>query len=163
MVSIVVVSQIILILLLMKHSILLNRLENIFSNRKWAAILEGVNIFGEKGNHKIWKMIILSYFFQGVRITGMYAVAISLGIKVPFYAFFIIVPIVYIATLLPISLGGLGVREGAMVFLMSRLGVSTVDGVSLAFLIYLNLVFIGLVGGVLQFAVAIQNRYQLQS
>jgi hypothetical protein len=49
-------------------------------------------------------------------------------------------PAVAIAQVLPISLGGLGVREGAFVLFLGPLGVATSQAVALGLLVYgLNL------------------------
>lgn len=63
--------------------------------------------------------------------------------------FFVIMPLVYICTILPFSLGGLGVREGALVYLLAKMGVPASDGVALSFLIYINPVLVDSVGGIL--------------
>ena len=86
----------------------------------------------------------------------------AIGLSLPLRAFFAVVPMVYLATLLPISLGGLGVREGALVFLLARLGVPTSSAVTLSFLIYLNQVFLGMLGGSLQLARLLSSRRRVE-
>ena len=74
----------------------------------------------------------------------------GLGISVPAYVFFAVAPLVYIATMLPISLGGLGLREGSFVYLLSLFGVHSSSAIMLALLIYLNQVILAVSGGVIQ-------------
>jgi len=83
-------------------------------------------------------------------IVASFALGQALGIDVPLVMYFIVIPLAYFATLLPISLGGLGVREGVLTVLLVRLGGVDTDAVLLALLIYFNRVLIGLVGGVVQ-------------
>ena len=59
-------------------------------------------------------------------------------------------PIVYISTILPVSLGGLGVREGTLVYLLAKVGVLSSDAVALSFLIHFNRVAVGSIGGITQ-------------
>lgn len=89
--------------------------------------------------------------FQSSDIIASFILANSIGISLPLSPFFVIIPIIYIVTLLPISLGGLGVREGALTYLLSGFGVAPADAVICALLIYLNRLFVSSIGGVIQF------------
>jgi hypothetical protein len=51
--------------------------------------------------------------------------------------------------MLPVSMSGLGVREGAYVYLFAQAGVSTAQALAMSLLIYALRVAAGLVGGVL--------------
>ena len=81
----------------------------------------------------------------------MFFISWALHLILPLTAFFAAVPIVYLATLLPISLGGLGVREASFAFLLAQFNVSASDTITLSFLVYLNQVFIGILGWFVQF------------
>jgi hypothetical protein len=93
-------------------------------------------------------LVLFSLLFQAARIVACFALAKSLNISVPLSLFFVIMPLVYVLTLLPVSLGGLGVREGALVYFLGKLGVSPVDAVALSFLIYFNGLIIASFGGI---------------
>jgi glycosyltransferase 2 family protein len=73
-----------------------------------------------------------------------------LRIHLPFSYFLILFPIVYLATVLPISIGGIGVREGVLVYFLSQSGVPTSDAISLSFLVYMNRMISALIGGGIQ-------------
>ncbi len=75
----------------------------------------------------------------------------ALHIHQPFVVYLLIMPIVYVMTTLPISLGGVGVREGVLTFFLVRVGVPTSDAVLLSLIIYGNRVLVSLIGGILQF------------
>jgi hypothetical protein len=66
-------------------------------------------------------------------------------------------PIVYLVTILPISIGGLGVREGTLVMILSFVNIETSEAVILSFLIYLNRILIGGVGGIIQLSSILIN------
>lgn len=87
-----------------------------------------------------------------VQVGGAVSVAISaraLGVEQPLSVWFSVVPLVALAMVLPISIGGFGVRENAMAFLLADQGVSVDKGVGVALLWGLSQIAIGLVGGVL--------------
>jgi hypothetical protein len=88
--------------------------------------------------------------FQSTDIITSFILAKSLNISLPLSTFFVVIPIVYIVTLLPISLGGLGVREGVLTYLLSRLGVMPADAVLCSLLIYTNRLLVSLIGGIIQ-------------
>lgn len=74
-----------------------------------------------------------------VVVTGLLA-ARALGLNVSLTAALAFMPAVAIAQVLPISLGGLGVREGAFVLFLGPLGVPAAQAVALGLLVYgLNL------------------------
>ncbi|MHC4949053.1 MAG: lysylphosphatidylglycerol synthase transmembrane domain-containing protein [Planctomycetota bacterium] len=56
-------------------------------------------------------------------ILRTWIVAAALGVDLPLAAFFVVVPIELLIIRLPISFDGFGLREGAFVFFLSRLGV----------------------------------------
>lgn len=95
--------------------------------------------------------IVLSGLFQLSSIIASFLIARALHIDLPFIVFLAVMPLVYVVTVLPISLGGLGVREGTLSFLLTRIGVTLPDAILFAFAMYLNQLFVGLVGGVIQF------------
>ncbi len=93
-------------------------------------------------------VLALSALAQALDLLVAYLLAQALGIELYFGLFFIIIPITYVVTLIPISLGGVGVREGILSYLLTRVGVLATDAVTLAFLIYLMRVLIGILGGI---------------
>ncbi|MEW5828769.1 MAG: lysylphosphatidylglycerol synthase transmembrane domain-containing protein [Chloroflexota bacterium] len=113
-------------------------------------IFSGMQTLNNLQSKTILALFLLSIAFQGVNIVGAFVLSRAIGENLPLSAFFAVLPIVYLATLLPISLGGLGVREGSLVFLLAFYSVPTSEAITLSFLIYLNQVFVGLIGGLLQ-------------
>jgi uncharacterized membrane protein YbhN (UPF0104 family) len=56
-----------------------------------------------------------------------------------------------VVTLIPATVGGLGVREAAVVYLMSALGVPSVDALTLSLLTFaITVVAIGMLGGIFE-------------
>lgn len=87
-----------------------------------------------------------------VQMGGAIAVAFSsraLGVAEPLSLWFAVVPLVALAMVLPISIGGFGVRENAMSLLLAEQGVPAATGVAVALLWGLSTIVTGLVGGAL--------------
>lgn len=96
------------------------------------------------------RVLLLSAFFQSGDIVATFILSKAIGISLPLHVFFVVIPIVYLATVLPVSMGGVGVREGTIVYLLSQLGVENSMSITLSFLIYLNRVLIGGLGAIVQ-------------
>lgn len=71
----------------------------------------------------------------------------ALQVEQPLSVWFSVVPLVALAAVLPISIGGFGVRTNAMTFLLVEQGVTLDRAVGVALLWELSLLVIGLMGG----------------
>ena len=59
-----------------------------------------------------------------------------------------VVPLIYLTEALPISINGLGVREGAFVFFFTKIGVSKEEAFAVGLLVIsIRYIFIMLMGG----------------
>jgi uncharacterized membrane protein YbhN (UPF0104 family) len=87
-----------------------------------------------------------------VQIGGAVVVALmarTLQVELPLAVWFSVVPLVALLMVLPVSIGGFGMRENAMEFLLGEQGVPTDKAVAVALLWGLAGIVTGLVGGVL--------------
>jgi len=87
-----------------------------------------------------------------VQIGGTLAVALvarTVRVDPGLGAWFAVAPLVALIETVPISIGGFGVRENAMEYLLSRHGVPGEQGIAVALLCGLTRICAGLVGGVL--------------
>ncbi len=93
----------------------------------------------------------VSIVFQFVSILMRYLIAYSVGIEVSFLSFLVFIPLINIVTLLPISLGGHGLREGAFLFFFSQVGLTKEEAwiISLGSLLIFTIT--ALVGAVIYF------------
>lgn len=103
------------------------------------------------------KAVLLSVILQGSYSAVFYFVGLSLGIKLNIIHYLIFVPIIGSITILPISIGGLGLRDNAAVVLFSALGVAADRVVAMTLINFAFLFFIGIVGGII-YAIALHNR-----
>ncbi|MCS6885599.1 MAG: lysylphosphatidylglycerol synthase transmembrane domain-containing protein [Acidobacteriota bacterium] len=95
-----------------------------FNKQIWAERLREVAAL-TKGLAKNYRVLItaslLSVGAQFAAILAMDQLSLAVGARSDLTSMFLIVPIVFLASALPLSPGGLGTREAAMVFLMSEL------------------------------------------
>lgn len=92
---------------------------------------------------------IISLCIQTTFILLTVYLANILGIEIPLILWFLVWPLAKLSALLPISMGGIGVREVALAALLSRLAVPSADAVALGFLWESVLICGGLFGGIL--------------
>jgi hypothetical protein len=81
------------------------------------------------------KVTIICFLNHGLFIITVYLITLSLNVQVSVILLCIFIPLVALVTMVPISLGGLGVQEGAYVYLFSRSGLSVQESFAVAFLI----------------------------
>jgi len=83
------------------------------------------------------KTLLLSFFFtlmaHATRVLIFYFVALSFNISVPLIYFFFFIPLVTLVLMIPISIGGLGIGEGAFIAFFSIVGVSLSNCITMAF------------------------------
>ncbi len=80
---------------------------------------------------------------------GVYFIALSVGVDLSVSAFMVIMPPVVLLTIIPVSLAGWGIREGAMAGLMGFAGVSKELAVSMSIIFGLTYIVQGMAGLVL--------------
>ena len=93
------------------------------------------------------RMLVLATITQLMRIGVHALVSRALGLQIPLQYFLLFVPLLAVIVSLPISLNGLGLREGAGVLLFGLIGVDRPRAFSLQFLTYLVAVAVSLLGG----------------
>jgi len=97
----------------------------------------------------IVRATLVSLPFTLTLIATQYALSLALGLDVDIRYFILFTPIVALAQVLPISLNGLGIREGAFAALFTSVGVAASDAVAMSLLYQLLRLLTGLLGGVL--------------
>ncbi|MDH5324280.1 MAG: flippase-like domain-containing protein [Gammaproteobacteria bacterium] len=86
-------------------------------------------------------LIILSYMLLGA----------ALNLNVPYGVFFAVIPVVFVASSIPISIGGLGVRESVLISLLSLYAVNPQASMALSIVYFSMLILITLPGAVFIF------------
>ena len=113
-------------------------------------------------NHR--KMILgnlfISFIIQIIAPVSVYFIALSLGIKINFIYFLIFLPIIGAITLLPVALGGLGLRENLFVVYFAKAGVVKQLAIAMSLLSFAFIIIYGALGGLLYVLTVRHRRLQ---
>lgn len=103
------------------------------------------DLFREKPGVIAWALV-LAMGLQVFRIGIAVAAALAIGLEVPLLYFLAFVPIINFLGMIPVSLGGLGVREAAFVFFFGTVGVGSEAAFTMSILIYVAAILSALPG-----------------
>jgi uncharacterized membrane protein YbhN (UPF0104 family) len=95
------------------------------------------------------RSLIISLPFTIILIIIQYCIARALNVPVPISIFPLYVPIIALINLLPFTFNGLGLREGAYLFLFVPIGVAPEAAVAMSLAFYFLRFGAGLVGGLM--------------
>jgi glycosyltransferase 2 family protein len=101
-----------------------------------------------------------AFVYQASTVLVVYFAVRTLGVDLPIAAIIAFAPAVAMAQVLPLSLGGLGVREGLLVILLEPFGVSTGRAVAIGLLWYAMMLVVSLAGAP---AYAVGHRHRASS
>ena len=104
--------------------------------------------------------LILSFFIQLISPLSVYFIALSLGIKINLIYFLIFLPIIGAITLLPIAIGGLGLRESLFVAYFAKVGVIKQSAIAMSLLSFFFIVIYGALGGIIYVLTVNHRRLQ---
>jgi uncharacterized protein (TIRG00374 family) len=113
---------------------------------KLGKLLAELNIY----NHRpgvVLRAIGWSFIVQLTNIAMVWLLGRGIGIEVPVGAYFFAVPAVALASTLPLSINGVGVREGGLALLLRDDGLKEEQGVALGILWFSITLASGLIGG----------------
>jgi uncharacterized membrane protein YbhN (UPF0104 family) len=109
----------------------------------WARFASAVHLGLARFRHcpgaAAW-ILLVSFAYQLVVALGAFLVAVAIGLHVGWTAIVAFMPVVAIVQVLPLTIGGLGLREGAFVVFLGPLGVTASQAIAFGLLVYgLNL------------------------
>ncbi len=94
------------------------------------------------------KILVFSFLLQFAVILNYYLAAKALGIELGLASFLFIVPVITIIAMLPISIGGAGLRENSLVIIMVALGAANDKATLVSLLTFMMLIIVGIIGGI---------------
>lgn len=97
----------------------------------------------------LFKATVISIMCYYLGYLTSLIICFSLGIELPFFPIAWIVSLSTIIVLLPISISGLGVREGVTIYFMSMYGITPEKSLAFSAMGFAIIAFIGLIGGVI--------------
>ena len=109
---------------------------------------EYILLFRNKKRILVYNMA-LSLIAQILGAVVFYFIAVSTGVDLSLIFFFIFVPIVNAIAVLPITIGGLGLRDYFTVLFFAKVGVEKSQAISLSLIWFSFMVAVGLLGGII--------------
>lgn len=110
-----------------------------FSGRSWLGFVAAVHLGLARMRRDpgaALGVLVSALAYQLAMVAAPWMAGHAMGIHVGWSAMMAFIPIVAIAQVLPISVSGLGLREGALVILLVPLGVSSGQAVAFGLLLY---------------------------
>ena len=92
------------------------------------------------------KAFIYSVILQGLNIGVVYFLSRGLSLEISFFHIVVFLPIIILISFIPVSISGIGLREGAFIILLGTAGVSPEMSVALSLVWFLSYVIASLVG-----------------
>ncbi len=163
---ILITLLLIMVLFVFFNSFIFSKLNKFFDSPGAGKIKEAIGNLHEEihyfKNHKklIAENLILSFFIQVVSPVSFYIIALSLGIKINMAYFFIFLPIIGAITLLPISIGGLGLRDATTIFFFAKAGVGKDLAFAMSLLSFIFLLLYAALGGIIYVLTVHHRRLQ---
>ena len=105
--------------------------------------------------------ILISLLVQFLNFFIVVVLAAGMGEKIPLLVLFVFLPIIITITMIPISISGLGVREGSFVILLGLIGVRSEIATSLSLAWFFS-VFVGSIPGLAIYFALPKNQKKIQ-
>jgi len=148
-------ATLIFFLMVLYNNYLYSKINNLLKSPNAGRIRELITNLHEEiyyfRNHRkvIVMNIIISILIQVITPLVYYVVALALGFKVSILYFFIFLPIITAIALLPISLGGLGLRDATTIYFFAKIGMAKDLAFAMSLLNFFFIFFFGAVGGLI--------------
>ena len=96
------------------------------------------------------RLVAIPIMCQALSAVVFLTAARALSLQIPLVALFWIIAMVYMIQFIPVSLAGLGIREGALVCLLPAYGIAPADALAFSLTVFSFTLFMGLVGGIIE-------------
>ena len=116
-----------------------------------AKVLEFQKSFSE---YKVHQFSLFISFFISLAVLFLtigynFFVARSLSLEVTFQSFLLFIPLIFLLTLLPFTINGWGIREGAYIFFFSKAGLMKEEALAIDIMVIFLILLLSLPGGVI--------------
>jgi uncharacterized protein (TIRG00374 family) len=123
--------------------------------RVWERLGRAVHSFSEafasyrRHPHAVAQCLIVGAVGWGVNLFALSLAAKAVGVDLSWTVLAVCIPLTLMVALAPISINGLGIREGVLVWLLAHVGISTTHAGAISLLIDLQMVPFAVLGAVL--------------
>lgn len=99
-----------------------------------------------------------SLLYQFGAVLSIYLLGIALGIDLSLVDYLVLVPLVAVVTMLPLTISGIGLREGAYVLYLNSAGVDSASALLLSLLTFTINLLLGMLGGLIDLLSPAEDR-----
>lgn len=151
----IITGVLIAVLLVLFNRFAYNRINKLLHSPSAGKIRESIKNLHQEihyfRHHKrvIINNLIFSFLIQTTTPLTFFVIALSLGIEIKLLYFFIFLPIINAITLLPISIGGLGLRDATTVFFFAKAGVVKNLAFAMSLINFFFILICGALGGLI--------------
>lgn len=117
---------------------------------------EEMHVFRDKKKEVI-KNLFVSVLVQANTPLTLYFIALAIGLKVSLIYYFVFLPIIGAITMLPISIGGLGLRDATTIYFFAKAGVSRDLAFAMSLLNFSFILVYGAIGGLI-YVLSVRHR-----
>ena len=164
LVSVIIITLILIaVLVVIFNTFVYKKLNSLLYSSKAGKIRELITSLHEeihlyRGRKKVLiNNVLLSVLIQVLSPLSFYIIALSLGLNQSLIYFMIFFPVIGAITLLPISIGGLGLRDATTVFFFSRIGVPKDLSFAMSLSGFFFILVVGICGGLI-YVFTVHNR-----
>jgi hypothetical protein len=100
-----------------------------------------------KHHRALAQAFLLSVLLQALIIVTCYCIGVGLNLGVPLVYYFLFVPLITALAMLPVSVAGLGVREGGVVYFFAKAGVGAGAALGMSLIWFSLTVVVSALGG----------------
>lgn len=136
-----------------------NRKIFLWLNRSSFPIINKISSMAEKLGNSFWDFrkqkkalllaLLLSLVLQANVVFYYFLISVSLNFGIPFYNFFLIIPLTIFVMMLPISVNGIGLRENTFFFFLSAFAIAKSDAIAFAWIEFSFILIQALIGGLI--------------
>jgi uncharacterized protein (TIRG00374 family) len=151
----IITGLLVIILLVFFNKFLYSKINKLLHNPragKMRELLQGLHREIHYFRHHkkiIVKNLIISILVQSIAPITFFIIALSLGLQINMIYFFIFLPIISAITLLPISIGGFGLREATATIFFPMVGVASSAAIAMSLLNSFFVFVCGAIGGLI--------------
>lgn len=120
---------------------------NRLANGKIKPFYDSVALYKQKKGTLI-KLFVFSFLFQLCYILVSSFLFLAMDVSVPFLAQIGFISLISILTMIPISINGLGIREGAYVLLFAMVGVAESTSLAVSLMFFILVLIATSIGGI---------------
>ncbi|MBI5742148.1 MAG: flippase-like domain-containing protein [Nitrospirae bacterium] len=93
--------------------------------------------------------LLIAFLLNILRVVVNFFNSQASGFNVPLVYFFIFIPITILIMMVPVSISGIGIREGAYLYLFSQAGLTSTDAVLLSWMGFVLVISQAVAGGII--------------